>query len=700
MENLRELKQQFLNTWSTDRVKSMALDEYTNLNKSDSFCYWLESETYPLGSIWGGSSYKFGVYKRLDTSEKQSSRGRQNDGVYAWFQKYGQDKNAAFETVKAHINEVIRAVQSDDLEAIDKIDLGDAYKWKIAFLYGDYNVLNIFKNDALLFIARELGYEGENHAYSTLNRYLREQQGEEDFYEFSHRIWQMYIEPPKPTDKSMKFTAKNTILFGPPGTGKTYELNKFIKGLTSSPKNNTEEKISLDATKMFWDIAPGQGGYLWSKLKNSNRLGYEWCEKHIGDLKELKKGHPFHKNIIKLFASVKEGDYFCVVSGRKFLGIARARHDYDFSRANHPDFNFQTIEVEWLLQFDKAELLNASYTPTFGRIKGGKRWGSLVEGLRRQGFKLSTDEKETVVEDTKNYKFVTFHQSFGYEDFVEGIKPVIGDDEENGSDIQYQIESGVFKNACDEACNLAGIGILEDALKLSKEELAEIFENAPKYYLFIDEINRGNVASIFGELITLIEEDKRLGADNETKAELPYSKEPFGVPANLYIVGTMNTADRSVEALDTALRRRFAFKEYMPNPEELEGEVLGFQLEHLLSTINRRIEILMDREHTIGHAYFYKVIKADDKENTMKAVFRDNIIPLLQEYFYGDYAKIGMVLGSGFVIKDESFDANSNNFFADFEEDNYQSNDQTKFELATIDGKFNLGEALKKIMNV
>lgn len=165
------------------------------------------------------------------------------------------------------------------------------------------------------------------------------------------------------------------------------------------------------------------------------------------------------------------------------------------------------------------------------------------------------------------------------------------------------------------------------------------------YVLIIDEINRGNVSAIFGELITLLEADKRIGAPEEISLKLPYSKTDFGVPSNLYIIGTMNTADRSVEALDTALRRRFSFVEVMPNHNILDREVEGFNLKNILKTINNRVEALLDRDHTIGHSYF---IKVNDKASLVHA-FKNCIIPLLQEYFYGDYEKINLVLGDGFI---------------------------------------------------
>ena len=181
---------------------------------------------------------------------------------------------------------------------------------------------------------------------------------------------------------------------------------------------------------------------------------------------------------------------------------------------------------------------------------------------------------------------------------------------------------------------------------LSKEEIKAKTGDVKLYVLIIDEINRGNVSQIFGELITLIEEDKRLGKEEALEVTLPYSKEPFGVPSNLYIIGTMNTADRSVEALDTALRRRFSFREMPPkyNLEELEKKLFGYPLHEVLSTINVRIEKLLDRDHLIGHSYFL-----NKNEPELVESFYRCIIPLLQEYFFGDYGKIGLVLGGGFV---------------------------------------------------
>ena len=199
--------------------------------------------------------------------------------------------------------------------------------------------------------------------------------------------------------------------------------------------------------------------------------------------------------------------------------------------------------------------------------------------------------------------------------------------------------------------------------------------------MFIDEINRGNVSKIFGELITLIEPDKREGMDNALSVKLPYSKTMFSVPNNLDIIGTMNTADRSVEALDTALRRRFEFEEMLPNSSLLSNircEDIDFV--HLLNTINSRIEKLLDKDHQIGHSYFM------NSNNTLsiadlQGIFKNKIMPLLQEYFYGDFGKIGLVLGNSFIKENKD---KSN--FSKFNYDDRDLIDERKvYQLADID---------------
>ncbi|EKS2656830.1 AAA family ATPase, partial [Campylobacter coli] len=473
----------------------------------------------------------------------------------------------------------------------------------------------------------------------------------------------------------------------------------------------------------------------------------------------------------------------------------------DLSKSNNKEIRNDGSEMS-----NKKENKNLSLNQIlYGSPGTGKTYHTIDKALEILGENLkSRDEKKAKFDEyVKNGQivFITFHQSYGYEEFVEGIKPMMNN-EANSQEIQYEIKDGIFKDICNRALeNYENSNLnteeLREKIKLrekvekflnrlletnepiSKTKGGNFFINSfnnntieiysedverfdgifklslstfitllksniefnsavemfkkvfdrdyadrthtyyfnlvnkfkeyekqavlktednkissnslNSYIIIIDEINRGNVSKIFGELITLIEPSKRIGESEELKVTLPYSGKKFGVPKNVYILGTMNTADRSITSLDTALRRRFEFVEMMPDPDLLKNVFIckdvenpnkdedylgddakteGFAeiLQNILISINKRIEFLLDREKTIGHAFFMSEAVKFNKDNwckpdkyeedwyvlsisKLKSIFQNKIIPLLQEYFYNDYALISAVLNDNGMIE-------------------------------------------------
>lgn len=390
----------------------------------------------------------------------------------------------------------------------------------------------------------------------------------------------------------------NRIYYGPPGTGKTYELSKLLKqeyeqalDSVSSEERHNQFIAERIAGKKWWEGAV--------------MALYDLGER--ATLSQLLE-HPF----IKAIAKTKGADNV----GPTISTTLRERTVYEAVNVTQARrFNPQV--------FDRNE-------ERVWRLAG--EWREACGGLVALVDEYRGGAPSSAV--IRRYSFVTFHQSYGYEEFVEGLRPILTSDADAG-EIQYEIRPGVFKELCRKA------------------------RQAPehRFAMIIDEINRGNISKIFGELITLIEADKREGAENAVSVTLPYSGEAFSVPANVDIIGTMNTADRSLALLDTALRRRFDFVPVLPDARDeagaplfglrvaAAGQVIDIPL--LLSAINARVEALYDRDHCIGHAYFTPLAQVPDGKDRLAAleqIFRNRILPLLEEYFFEDWPKIRLVL--------------------------------------------------------
>ncbi|ELO3991340.1 McrB family protein [Campylobacter jejuni] len=726
-KKLQEMHDGFLNfqeVWTLEKVKNMTLEEYTNIKKDnpnrDDFTFWIESKLDNLGSIWGGSAFKFGIYRRNDESQKESSNGRLYSQNYAWIAKYGNNENEAFNNIKEKIIQIIQVSQDNNLKAIEKIDFGDAIKWKIAFHYQDVKnikIVNIFSKNVLDLIS--------------LN-------------EFKEKL-------------------------------KIYQIHKKLL-----------ENKNLSLVKMIENIAIP----LWNKygmnsqnyIDKMKNLFSEYLNKKKLDKNTINKYIQVIENISKEF--LKENLYSCdLFSFDQNINKLNKNEEFELKNSNGNNMYSSALNYYRAFLIDyyeqdifitervQSEESNMKIIPLNQILYGPPGTGKTYHTIDKALEIISKEEKIQIPseDDRINRKklfdgylkngqivFTTFHQSYGYEEFVEGIKPII-DNDENSQEVKYDVKDGIFKELCDKSLKnyilsmqneneidldklifefanyinqdflnkgnefplenkvsikkillnskdeyrsflLGGsikspqrltIDIIKrDYLNFKNKKILSFKDIKPKYdsqsdyhgnaiYYFmfynklkefeniqnekfkikkeilksyiiiIDEINRGNVSKIFGELITLIEPSKRIGEKEELKVKLPYSGEEFGVPKNVYIIGTMNTADRSITSLDTALRRRFEFIEMMPDVSKLSMDCEGINLQELLKAINTRIEYLLDREKTIGHAFFIGV----ENLNDLKKVFQNKIIPLLQEYFYNDYALIDAVLNKNDMLE-------------------------------------------------
>ncbi len=392
----------------------------------------------------------------------------------------------------------------------------------------------------------------------------------------------------------------NRIYYGPPGTGKTYQLSKLLKreyeqAMTSVSEEEWRNQYIAGniATLTWWEGVVAALYDVGERADVNTLLAHPFIQ-------AISVAKPQNKNVrATLWANLQ----------------MHARPDS------------KTVKYEKRLSptvFDKSESSIWHFVSD---------WREQCEDLAKMVDRLKAGPpRDGAVQ--QRYSFVTFHQSYGYEEFVEGLRPVLGGDTE-AQDIQYEIRPGVFKELCRKARLAPG----------------------QQFAMVIDEINRGNISKIFGELITLIEPDKREGAENAVSVILPYSGESFSVPANVDIIGTMNTADRSLALLDTALRRRFEFVPVMPDTRDVPGAPLAglrvssgeqvIDVHRMLNAINQRVEALYDRDHCIGHAYFTPLAKVPDGDERLVAlqqVFSTRILPLLEEYFFEDWQKIHLVL--------------------------------------------------------
>jgi 5-methylcytosine-specific restriction protein B len=800
----QELWDEFLTAWPLEKLQTMSLAEYSEVSTDSSFCYWLESRTSDIGSIWGGSAFKFGVYARRDKADAENTSGRCYLGDYGWLEKYGATPEEAFVQVRSQIVYIAQAARKGDLTAIEESTFGNALKWKLAFLYqkpDEIVMVPIFKPEYL-----KLLFNNPPFSTADCHKLLLTKLNGRNIFEFANELWaqiQGKLAEQATPDRAFDYLKNST----------EYQLHKEptsnIAGFQTSFGNHAALSIKGQKAVIYLELGNWQG-----KLQQDS-FKFQLYEKNKGRNSNIDANAP---NLALGNAMLR----VTVPTMESFMQLCEAYAD----QSDGAEHLMDTDHQKNITETDDTIPLNQIL---YGPPGTGKTYATTEKAVglaepnwleqKRLEIKSGTDFRKALkfkydeLVNQGRIVFTTFHQSFSYEDFMEGIRAVT--DEAMGT-LSYEVVDGVFK----QLCNSAKVDILSDSTdpidlshrrmwKMSlgntlgneeyiyeeciennyillgwgqdidftscstRKQVRELIEekigikvgnnnyevtavnqfrndikpgdlivvsdgnhkfraiaevtsdykflkteeredyqqqrsvnwlrqyspSLPKERLFskslsqmtlyelrtttidiqklkallskddvvsssrsahvliIDEINRGNLSRIFGELITLLEPDKRAGGADQRSVTLPYSKEVFSVPNNLYVLGTMNTADKSLSQVDLALRRRFEFEELLPQPDLLSGiEVYGCKISKLLMLINQRIEVLLDRDHTIGHSYFWELKQAksnSEKELLLGDIFRRRVIPLLQEYFFSDWERISWVLND--VEKPEAY---------------------------------------------
>lgn len=760
-----QLWDMFLKEWPIERLRTMTLAEYCRAGDDNSFIRWLESRLSEMGSIWGGSGFKFGIYGRKSDEQAESKGGRQYSSEYGWYSKYGGTAEDAFREVRELVFKTASAAREGALEAIDDLDLGPALKWKIAFHYQDRAdplVVGVFNKEHLqVFLNEKLG---QASPYSDLYRRVIATRGQKDLLEFGREVWERssktLTEMWNPANAELLLKGRYSY-FGEP----TQKLAGFVTPSARQLALRREGKTVRAYVEA--DIPQVDG----ARVRETYAANQERSSSLPSQAPRLAQGNEA-KSV--QFDSAEALTAFCDA--------------YEEAEGGSPSQSTPQPASK------ETAIVNSLNLILYGPPGTGKTYRTAEYAVQTCDGQADEDRAKLMrrYEELRRegrIRFVTFHQSYSYEDFVEGLRPEL-----NSGQVTYRVRPGIFREACDAArrsrlvkpgldgkplsarsfykmslgtadtskgkqvlqeCLEKGYVMLgwgedidftecrsiEEVKKLIADEkpsiakpesqarfvwqfkndlqkgdivivshgnrgfraIAEVtgdyefvesatFHQArpvrwlrvfeairlveeiydrdfmmatlyriqrdglkldaleslirsgaeavnQRYVLIVDEINRANISKVIGELITLIEADKREGMPNALTVKLPYSGDDFSVPDNLFILGTMNTADRSIALLDTALRRRFDFIELRPEPARL-GTVEGIDLGAMLSAINRRIEYLYDRDHMIGHAYFMDLRSLKDLDDAM----RRRVIPLLQEYFYEDWSKVQMVL--------------------------------------------------------
>lgn len=620
-----ELYKQFQEKFSLEKIRTMTLDEYNNTNRSDSFCYWVETRLKSLGSIQGATSYKFGIYKYDNTPRDDS--GYSHDEKYAWLSKFGNTATEVYHEILSKIISIAEAARKGDIETIENIDISNMFKWKIAFLYSELNFLNIFAEDSLRFLTKKYGLDNYKKAtFAEMYRFLLKLKNNESMFEFGTRLWNEWI-----SSDEYKKKSSNDVKFWSGGI-----------------KWGDEDKLQDFSDNSYWQIG-------WDKYDESKGAKQAW------------------KNI----KVVKIGDYiaFHGYGGQNDLKIYQISQVIDKDEENGKIFIEKMNKDDDVLFHGKAPKMDqGGWFGTLFEITGKeaieKIFGNQIQGESPMSEEVITKYTELLKKSRNliltgapgtgktylaqqiaekmgcekyNIGFVQFHPSYDYTDFVEGLRPKQND---NNNDIGFERKDGVFKEFC-----------------------ARALKNLTKPFVFIiDEINRGEVAKIFGELFFSVDpgyritgqdlEDAKAGIKTITTIKTQYANLEsdgndfdralgtkdyghFFIPENLYIIGTMNDIDRSVESMDFAFRRRFTWAEIEAKETQymLDSPLgdLAEQAKEKMNRLNQAISAIpqLNSAYHIGASYFLK-LQNFSQDDCWENLWHYHLEGILKEYLRGN----------------------------------------------------------------
>lgn len=626
-----------LNRWETMSLEEYALGQ--NRPKEDVFCWWLEFGTTHLGNIGGATAIKHMIFYH-------------SDGYWRFLTAY-PDEHTAWQAIHSDFQRLFELAETEQWDAMDKENLfhrGSRAKLKSLHIYFPEHILPIVSPQHMRYFLLTLGEDVSDLRQASplrLNRQLlaklREYPRAQDLSTPELMRFLYAWDDPReardmvtlgqklrkqahseheqlPSDLFLSIADAlehkgQVILHGPPGTGKTYHALHFAEWWLAHSNGHTLDDLTAQQTsRRVWWVVANPSRWQWETLFTEGLVDYRYGR--------IKRNYPLIQPDDLVIGYHSQPHMQIVALARVTKGL----HDKDGEPRITLEPLHRIANGLTFAELSEDPILSQS-EPIYNRCQGtlfkleGREADYLLSLLAERDPEIETylDPSETHADVQNQLTLITFHPSYSYEDFIEGFRP-----QDTGEGLRLRLTDGLFKTVC----------------------TAAQADPSRKYLILIDEINRANLAKVFGEIITLLERDKR-----GIPVVLPQSKEPFRVPENVYMLGTMNTSDRSIRLMDTALRRRFGFIEIMPDLDLLRGVQTDGDLDlyNFLSLLNSRISRSQGREKQVGHAFFLDGNQPISDGAEFARRFRQEVLPLLQEYCYDDYSELAEYIGPKLV---------------------------------------------------